>query len=101
MLLNGFKVAPLVDALGLHRATTQRALPARFRQPTQRGLGISHQDAQHAVQISIVEGETGTLQMIVVGKNLFGPSHIARCSLQFDGIGAQVDGDVQTVFQHV
>src|SRR5207245_1162361 len=79
----------------------QRALAASFRQAAQRGLGIGHQHAQHAVHIAVVEGETGALQLIVFSEDLLGPGHIARRPFEFNGIGAQIDGNVQTAFQHV
>jgi hypothetical protein len=43
----------------------------------------------------------GLAQMLVVGKKLFGAGHVAGRAFQFNAVGAQVDIDVQAVFQHV
>ncbi len=101
MLLDGFEIAALVDTLRLHRAAPQRSLSACLGQTPQRGFGIRHQHAQHAVQVAVVEGVSGALQEIVIGENLLGPGYVARCPLQFDGVGPQIDVDVQPIFQHV
>src|ERR1700734_3833425 len=39
--------------------------------------------------------------MAIVGKNLFGAGYIGSCTFELNGVGAQVDIDVQTVFQHM
>ena len=39
--------------------------------------------------------------MGVVGKDFLGTRHIGRGAFEFDGIGAQVNGKVQAVFQHM
>jgi hypothetical protein len=39
--------------------------------------------------------------LIVIGEDLLGAAYISRCALEFNGIGFQIDGDVQTVFQHM
>ncbi len=99
MILDGFEIAPLVDALGLHRAAPERALAPSFRQAAQRSFGVGQQDAQHAAQIAVVEGVSGALQMVVVGKDLLGPGDVAGRAFQIDGIRSQVNIDVQAVFQ--
>ncbi len=42
---------------------------------------------------------TAALQVLVVGKDLLGASDVGGCSDNLNGIGPQVDGHVQTVFQ--
>jgi len=101
MLLNSFHVAPLVHAFRLHHAPAQRALAASVGKATQGRARVRRQHTQHAVQVAIVEGVSRALQMVVIGKDLLGPGNIAGRTLQFNRIGAQIDVDVQTVFQHM
>ncbi len=72
VFLDGFQIAALVQALGLDGAAPERALPSGFGQSAQRGLGIGHQHAQHAVQVAVVEDVAGAVQVIVVGEDLLG-----------------------------
>src|SRR6185369_2736591 len=53
----------------------------------------------HAVQITVIEGETRPLKLLIVGKYLLGACHIFSFAFQVNGVGTQVDGDVQAVFQ--
>ena len=99
VIFDGFEIAPLVHALGLHGAASESALTSGFGQATQRHLGIGQHDAQHAAQVAVVEGVSGALQVVVVGKNLLGPGNVAGRPFQVDGIRSQVDIDVQAVFQ--
>ena len=101
MAFDGFQIAALVHALRLHRAASKRTLPSGFGQSSQRGFGIGDQHAQHAVQVAVVEGVAGALQLVVVGEDLLGAGYVARGSFEFNGVGSQVDVDVQAVFQHV
>src|SRR2546426_285676 len=78
------------------RRPNERCRPASAN--PQSRFGIGHQHTQHAVQVAVIEGESGALQLIVIGEDLLGASHISRCALEFDGIGFQIDGDLQTVF---
>jgi hypothetical protein len=41
------------------------------------------------------------MQMLVVGEELFGAGHVAGRAFQFNAVGAQIDVDVQAVFEHV
>ena len=101
MTLNGFDVSFLIQALRLNSAASEGALASSFRQTTQCSFWVRHQDAQHAVQIAVIKSVPGALQVAIVGKDLLGPGNIAHCPFQFDRVGSQVDGDVQTVFQHM
>ena len=44
---------------------------------------------------------SGALQFVVIGKNLFGAGYVAGSAFQFEGVGTEVNIDVQAVFQHV
>ena len=99
MVFDGFNVTALVDALGLHRAPAKRTLPSGFGQTAQARLRIGCQQAQHAVQIAIIERESGPLQVVVVSENLLRSGHIAGCALELYRVRAQVNGDVQAVFE--
>ena len=39
--------------------------------------------------------------MLVIGEELFGAGHVAGRAFQFNAVGAQIDVDVQAVFEHV
>src|ERR1043165_2118301 len=39
--------------------------------------------------------------MLIIGKHLFGAGYIFGFAFQVNAIGAQVNGDIQAVFQHV
>ncbi len=41
------------------------------------------------------------MQMVVVGEQLLGARHVAGRAFQVDAVGAQIDVDVQAVFEHV
>jgi len=68
--------------------------------PRSVAVGSRRQDAQHAVQVPVVEAVPGTLQAFVIGEYLLGTRYIAGCALQFNGVRTQVNGDVQPIFQH-
>ena len=93
------QITPLVTALRLHGPASERTLPARLGQAAQRGVRIGGQYPHHAVQIAVVERESGTLQAFVIGENLFRAGHVARSAFQFNGIRSQIDFDVEVVFQ--
>ena len=99
MLLDGFQIAPLVDALGLHRALAKRALLAGLGQTAQGGSGVGGQDANHGAEVAVNEVMAVAQQVLVIGKNLLGAANVDGSTDDFDGFGAQVDGDVQTIFQ--
>ena len=102
MFFDRLQVAALVDALGLDGTTpAKRPLLAGLSQSAQAGLGIGHQHTQHAVQIAIVEGISGALQVVVVREELLSPGDVSSRPFQFDGVRAQIDSDIQAVFQHV
>ncbi len=63
-------------------------------------LASAVSNAQHAVEIAVVKAESRALQAFVIGKHLLGARHVARRALQFNGVRPQVNGDVQTIFQH-
>ena len=44
---------------------------------------------------------TRALQLLVIDKNLLRPSHIAGRTLEINPVGAQIDVNVQPVFEHV
>ena len=99
MLLDGFEVAALIDALGLYGALAERALLAGLGQTAQGGGRIGGQHANHVAEIAVHEGVTAALQVLVVGKDLLSAGDVGGCSGNLDGIGPQVDGHVQTIFQ--
>ena len=99
VLLDGFQVAPLVDALGLHTALAKRALLAGFGQTAQGGRGVGRQHPDHVAEVAVHKAETVAVKMLIVGKHLFGAVDIAGRSVDLDGVCAQVDGDVQAVFE--
>ena len=101
MALDCIEISALVQALRLHRAAPEGTLASRFDQSSKCRFGIRNQHPQHAVQIAIVEDLTAALQLIVIGKNLFGASYVARGSFNFDGVRAEVYIDVQAIFQHM
>ena len=39
--------------------------------------------------------------MLVIGKQLFSTGHVAGRAFQFNAVGAQIDIDVQAIFEHV
>ena len=75
--------------------------PASFGKSLESCLRISHQHTQHAVEVAVIEGMPGALQLIVVGEHLLGAGYVARGSFQFDGVGAEVNVDIQAVFEHM
>ena len=99
VLLDGFQVAPLVDALRLNRALAKRALLAGLGQSTQRGRTVRGEDANHRAQIAVDEVVSIAQQVLIVGKHLLHPRDIAGRPDDLNGIGLQGDGDVQTIFQ--
>ena len=99
VLFDGFQIAALVDALGLDRALAKGALLAGFGQTAQGGCPVGGQDANHGAQISVDEAVSVAQQVLIVGKHLLDPADVAGRAGDLDGVGAQVDGDIQTIFQ--
>ena len=101
MLLNRIQIAALVDALGLHLALAERALAAGFGEPAQTGAGIGGHHAQQGAEIAVVELVAGALQVVEVGKHLFGARDVARRAFNLDRIGLQVDGYAESILHQV
>src|SRR5262249_12977458 len=99
VLLDSFQIAALITALRLHRTPSEGALLAGIRQPAQRRTGVRSQNSQHAIQVTVIERVAGALQGLVVGEDLLSTRHVAGCTLQFDGVRAESNGDVQPIFQ--
>src|SRR5205085_11407785 len=99
--LDGFQIPPLIRTLWLHRTPAKRTLASGFGQTAQSDIGIANQHAQHAVQIAILKLESGPMQLIVVRKYLLCASDIAGRTFELNVLGAQIDVDVKTIFQHV
>ena len=99
VLFDGFEIAALVAALGLHGAASKGTLAPGVGQTSQRRVRIRRQHAQHAVEVAVVEAIARLLQAFVVGEDLLGASHVAGRAFEFDGIRPQVDGDVEAVFE--
>ena len=99
MLLDGFEIAALVDALGLDRSFAERPLLSGFRQTAKVTLASVVKHAHHVDRSPFTKREAGALQMVVVGEHLFRAAHVACGAFDFDGLGPQIDGYVQAVFQ--
>ena len=99
VLLDGFQVSALVNTLGLHGALAEGALLACFDKTAQRRRRVGGQDPDHRSEVPINKGDAGTNQVLVIGKDLLGASHIAGRSLYFDGIDLHSNGNVQAIFQ--
>ena len=79
----------------------KRPLASGFGEAAESDVRVAHQHAQHAVEVAVIELEAGLLQLIVVGEELLGAGYVAGRAFDFDVIGAQVNVDVQAVFEHV
>ena len=101
VVLDGFEVAALVGTLGLDGAAAEGPLASGFGKPAKGGIRIGDHDAQHAAQVAIDELVAGFSQMLVIGEQLFGAGHVARSAFEFNAVGAEIDVDVQAVFEHV
>jgi len=101
VLLDGFEIAALIGAFRLNGAASKRTLAAGFGQAAQGGVRIAYNHAQHAAQVAVHELVAGAAQVLVVGEQLFGASHVAGRAFQFNVARAQIDIDVQAVFEHV
>ena len=70
-----------------------------FRQSTQGHRRIAGQHLEHGRQVAVLEFESGALQVIVIGEDLFGPLDVLRRAFDLDGISQEINGYIESVFQ--
>ena len=98
---DGLQISPLVQAFGLESALAAGTLLAGFSQRAQRGAGVAGDDPQHGAEIAILKAESRAPQMRIICKYLLGARHFGGRAMDLNGIGFQIDGDVQAVFQQM
>src|SRR5262249_42553898 len=91
---NGVEIATLIRALRLHHAAALHPLLSSLSQAAQRQFGIGNYDAEHAVEITIIEGVARTLQLVVVRKDLLSTSDVVGAAFEINTVGAQINRDV-------
>ena len=101
MLLDGFEIAALIGAFRLYRPPAKRPLASGLGESAESHVRVADHHAQHAAQIAVLKLVAGAAEMLVVGKELFGASNVAGRAFQFNAVGAQIDVDVQAVFEHM
>ena len=98
-MLDGFNIAALVDGARLDHALDARgALLAALGERAQGHRGIGGHQAQHAVELAILQQDSLAAKVFVVGKDLFHTGDAIGGTLDVDGIGTKVDAHAEAVF---
>ncbi len=101
VIFDGFEIAALVGTLRLDRSAAKRALASGFGEPAERGIRVAHHHAQHAAQVTVLKLVARFPQVLVINEQLLGPSYVAGRALEFNAVRAEVDINVQAIFEHV
>ena len=99
-LLDGFDVLALVGGAGLDRAfDAGGALFAGVDQAPEGRGRIRDKKLQHAVEFAIMQVDAGFAEVVEVGEDAFDARDIAGFAGHMDGVGAEIDGDVEFVLE--
>ena len=99
-LLDGFDVLALVGGAGLHHALDAgRALLAGFDEGAEGHGGVGDDQAEHAVELAVLERDAGLAEVLVVAEDAGDPVDVLVGSGDVDSVGAEIDGHVQAIFE--
>ena len=76
-----------------------RALAASVEQRFERDGGVGNDEFEHTVEFAVVQIDAGFTKGVEVGKDLFDARNAVGFAGDMDGIGAEIDCDVEFVFE--
>ena len=82
-----------------HALDACRALPAGFDERAEADSWISNNQLEHAIEFAVVESGAGFAEVVEVGEDLFDAGDAVGFAGDVDGIGAEIDRDVEFVFE--
>jgi hypothetical protein len=65
----------------------------------QSGSRVGDDELEQAVEFAILQGYAGSAEGVEVGEYLSGAGDLALFAGDVRGVGAEVDGDVETIFE--
>ena len=61
--------------------------------------GVGDDELEEGLEFAILEDDSGLAEAVEVGKDLGGAAYGCFFAADVDGVGAEVDGDAETVFE--
>ena len=78
---------------------TSGALAARVDEGTQADGGVGHDHLEHGVKLAVMEVDAAFPEGVEVGKDTLDPCDASGIAGDMDSVGAEIDGDVQAIFE--
>ena len=95
-----FDVLALVGGAGLnHALDAGGALLAGVDERFEGDGGVGDDEFQHAVEFAVVEVDAEFAEGVEVGEDLFDAGDVVGFAGNVDGVGAEIDRDVEFVFE--
>ena len=89
----------LVGRARLHHAFyAGGALLSGVDELSEGGFGVGDDQLEQAVELAILKDYAGSAEGVEIGEDLCGSGYLRFFAGYVDGVGAEVDGDVESIF---